>query len=147
MRAVGVEFPVFTNQGGKGALLRQIVTDYDPSVTVFVDDLGHNHSSVEEHAPEVWRLHMVGEPRLPRGSPASPRRTPALTTGQRRASGYSNDLKEAFPMAIELTPLKTINPEAKAVKAVETPEQRLSGRWASSCPRRCSADCALCADC
>ncbi len=64
LRSVGVEFPVFTNQGGKGALLRQIVTDYDPSVTVFVDDLGHNHTSVEEHAPEVWRLHMVGEPRL-----------------------------------------------------------------------------------
>lgn len=64
LRSVGVEFPVFTNQGGKGPLLRQIVADYAPTSTVFVDDLGHNHSSVAEHAPDVWRLHMVGEPRL-----------------------------------------------------------------------------------
>jgi hypothetical protein len=64
LRAVGVEFPVFTNQGGKGPLLRRIVDDYRPSATVFVDDLGHNHASVAEHAPDVWRLHMVGEPRL-----------------------------------------------------------------------------------
>jgi hypothetical protein len=64
LRAVGVEFPVFTNQGGKGPLLKQIVADYNPTVTVFVDDLGHNHASVAEHVPDVWRLHMVGEPRL-----------------------------------------------------------------------------------
>lgn len=64
LRAVGVECPVFTNQGGKGPLLGQIVADYNPSVTVFVDDLGHNHASVAEHVPHVWRLHMVGEPRL-----------------------------------------------------------------------------------
>ncbi len=64
LRAVGVEFPVFTNQGGKGPLLKQIIADYNPTVTVFVDDLGHNHASVAEHVPDVWRLHMVGEPRL-----------------------------------------------------------------------------------
>ena len=64
LRDVGVEFPVFTNQGGKGPLLTRLVAQYNPSVTVFVDDLGHNHSSVAEHAPDVWRLHMVGEPRL-----------------------------------------------------------------------------------
>lgn len=64
LRAVGVEFPVYTNQGGKGPLLRDIVADYAPTSTVFVDDLGHNHASVAEHAPDVWRLHMVGEPRL-----------------------------------------------------------------------------------
>jgi hypothetical protein len=64
LRDVGVEFPVFTNQGGKGPLLTRLVADYQPTVTVFVDDLGHNHSSVAEHSPDVWRLHMVGEPRL-----------------------------------------------------------------------------------
>ena len=64
LREVGVEFPVYTNQGGKGPLLSRLVADYRPTTTVFVDDLGHNHSSVAEHAPDVWRLHMVGEPRL-----------------------------------------------------------------------------------
>lgn len=64
LRDVGINFPVFTNQGGKGEPLARIVADYAPSVTVFVDDLAHQHISVAEHAPEVWRLHMVGEPRL-----------------------------------------------------------------------------------
>ena len=64
LRAVGIAFPVFTNQGGKGEPLARIVADYAPSVTVFVDDLAHQHVSVAEHAPDVWRLHMVGEPRL-----------------------------------------------------------------------------------
>jgi hypothetical protein len=64
LRDVGINFPVFTNQGGKGEPLARIVADYAPSVTVFVDDLAHQHISVAEHAPDVWRLHMVGEPRL-----------------------------------------------------------------------------------
>jgi FMN phosphatase YigB (HAD superfamily) len=64
LRAVGIDFPVFTNQGGKGELLAKIIDDYRPSQTVFVDDLPHQHSSVEEVVPHVWRLHMVGEPRL-----------------------------------------------------------------------------------
>lgn len=72
LRDVGVEFPVYTNQGGKGPLLSRLVADYGATTTVFVDDLGHNHSSVAEHAPDVWRLHMVGEPRLAAKIPAHP---------------------------------------------------------------------------
>ena len=64
LRAVGIDAPVYTNQGGKGAKLQSIVESYNPSVTVFVDDLGHNHESVGEHTPDVWRLHFVGEPIL-----------------------------------------------------------------------------------
>jgi hypothetical protein len=64
LQAVGLDFPVFTNQGGKGEPLARIVADYAPSVAVFVDDLGFHHDSVATHAPDVWRLHMVGEPRL-----------------------------------------------------------------------------------
>lgn len=64
LRDVGIDFPVITNQGGKGEPLARIVADYAPSVTVFIDDLANHHVSVEKHAPDVWRLHMVGEPRL-----------------------------------------------------------------------------------
>lgn len=64
LRAVGIDFPVITNQGGKGEPLARIIAEYAPSVTVFVDDLAHQHNSVAEHAPEAWRLQMVGEPRL-----------------------------------------------------------------------------------
>ena len=64
MRAVGIDFPVYCNQGGKGEPLAKIVADHNPSVTVFVDDLGHQHGSVSKYAPDVWRLQMVGEPIL-----------------------------------------------------------------------------------
>ena len=64
LRAVGIDFPVFCNQGGKGEPLAKIIADYNPSVAVFVDDLGHQHRSVAKYAPAVWRLQMVGEPIL-----------------------------------------------------------------------------------
>jgi hypothetical protein len=64
LQAVGLDFPVFTNQGGKGEPLARIIADHRPTVAVFVDDLAHQHASVAQHAPDVFRLHMVGEPQL-----------------------------------------------------------------------------------
>lgn len=66
LRAVGINAPVYCNQGGKGEALARIIAEYQPSVAVFVDDLGHQHGSVAKHVPDVWRLHMVGEPLLAR---------------------------------------------------------------------------------
>ena len=37
-----------------------------------MDDLGHQHGSVAKHAPDVWRLQMVGEPILARHIETSP---------------------------------------------------------------------------
>jgi hypothetical protein len=34
-----------------------------------VDDLAVHHQSVAEHAPQVWRLHMIAEPRLAAHTP------------------------------------------------------------------------------
>ncbi len=64
LRDVGIDFPVYCNQGGKGQKMAEIIADYKPNVAVFVDDLGHQHTAVAEHLPEVWRLHLVGEPLL-----------------------------------------------------------------------------------
>lgn len=64
LRAVGIDAPVFCNQGGKGEALGRILDEYKPSVAVFVDDLGHQHDSVGALHPDVWRLHFVGEPLL-----------------------------------------------------------------------------------
>lgn len=60
----GLHFPVFWNRGGKGPQLTDIVAARQPSATVFIDDIGGNHRSVADHAPDVWRLHMVGEPEV-----------------------------------------------------------------------------------
>jgi hypothetical protein len=58
----GIAHRVVTNQGGKGDPVTKLVAEFAPSVTVFVDDLAHHHSSVAKHAPDVFRLHMIAEP-------------------------------------------------------------------------------------
>ncbi len=59
-----IPYRVITNQGGKGKPVKRLMEEYQPSAAVFIDDLAHHHSSVAEHAPEVFRIHMVGEPSL-----------------------------------------------------------------------------------
>ncbi|QNO29265.1 HAD family hydrolase [Sphingopyxis sp. OPL5] len=56
--------PVIGSRGGKGEPVRRLIEEYQPSVAVFIDDLGGHHTSVAEVAPDVWRLHLVGEPAI-----------------------------------------------------------------------------------
>ncbi|KQZ65615.1 hypothetical protein ASD67_00435 [Sphingopyxis sp. Root1497] len=56
--------PVIGSRGGKGEPVRRLIEEYQPSVAVFIDDLSGHHTSVAEVAPEVWRLHLVGEPAI-----------------------------------------------------------------------------------
>lgn len=71
LHALGVGHPVHWNQGGKGAPARRLIDSYAPSAVLFVDDLAQHHTSVAEHAPEAWRLHMVGEPLMARHIPTA----------------------------------------------------------------------------
>ena len=63
---------VLCNQGGKGRPVLELIGEMRPSATVFVDDLPVHHESVAKHAPEVWRLHMVAEPRIAAITPPAP---------------------------------------------------------------------------
>ena len=56
--------PVIGSRGGKGDPVRRLIEQYRPSVAIFIDDLANHHSSVAREAPEVWRLHLVGEPAI-----------------------------------------------------------------------------------
>lgn len=69
LEAVGIRHRVQCNQGGKGRPVADLVAEYDPSATVFVDDLAQHHQSVADHAPGVWRLHMIAEPQVARHRP------------------------------------------------------------------------------
>jgi len=63
---------VLCNQGGKGRPVVELIGELRPSATVFVDDLPVHHESVAKHAPDVWRLHMVSEPRIAAITPPAP---------------------------------------------------------------------------
>lgn len=63
---------VLCNRGGKGAPVKELVAEMRPTAAVFVDDLAVHHESVAEHAPEVWRLHMIAEPKVARHIPKAP---------------------------------------------------------------------------
>jgi hypothetical protein len=63
---------VLCNRGGKGRPVLELVEAAGPSATVFVDDLAVHHESVAVHAPQVWRLHMIAEPRLAAHTPPAP---------------------------------------------------------------------------
>ena len=60
----GINHLVICNRGGKGEPVKALLDERGPAPAVFVDDLPVHHASVARHAPEVWRLHMVAEPRL-----------------------------------------------------------------------------------
>jgi len=56
--------PVIGSRGGKGEPVRRLIEQYQPSVAVFIDDLAGHHQSVAHETPDVWRLHLVGEPAI-----------------------------------------------------------------------------------
>jgi hypothetical protein len=64
LAALGLNAPVIGSRGGKGEPVAALIAERQPSVALFIDDLPQHHASVEEHAPGVWRLHMVGEPAI-----------------------------------------------------------------------------------
>lgn len=63
---------VLCNRGGKGKPVMELLEQMRPTVALFVDDLAVHHESVAEHAPEVWRLHMIAEPKVAAFMPPAP---------------------------------------------------------------------------
>ncbi len=64
LRALGIDVPVFTNQGPKGGALRKIIEDHGAARALFIDDIAAHHRSAAEHIPHAIRLHFCGEPAL-----------------------------------------------------------------------------------
>lgn len=71
LEAFDIRHRVLCNRGGKGRPVTELIAELKPSVTVFVDDLAVHHESVAKHAPEVWRLHMIAEPRVAAHMPSA----------------------------------------------------------------------------
>ncbi|WP_420140499.1 HAD family hydrolase [Sphingomonas sp.] len=72
LAAHGIRHRVVCNQGGKGMPVARLASEHAATVTVFVDDLEGHHESVATHAPDVFRLHMIGEPAIAPTIPPAP---------------------------------------------------------------------------
>jgi hypothetical protein len=81
---------VLCNRGGKGRPVLELIDAMGPSAAVFIDDLAVHHESVAAHAPQVWRLHMIAEPRLAAHTPPAP-----------HAHARIDDWGEAVPWILE----------------------------------------------
>jgi hypothetical protein len=61
---LGVDVPVYTNQGPKGMAIKRIIEELGPRRAVFIDDIAQHHASAAEMQPAIGRLHFCGEPAL-----------------------------------------------------------------------------------
>jgi len=59
----GFNFPLVTNSGSKGAAVKALACKAG-SPAFFVDDIPQHLASAAKHAPEVFRIHMIGDERL-----------------------------------------------------------------------------------
>jgi hypothetical protein len=69
LEAFEIRHRVVCNRGGKGPPVAELIEALKPGATVFIDDLAIHHQSVAAHAPDVWRLHMIAEPRVAAHTP------------------------------------------------------------------------------
>jgi len=61
--SLGLDFPLIANSGVKGPAIKALVARLYAS-SFFIDDIPQHLASAAEHAPEVFRIHLVGNERL-----------------------------------------------------------------------------------
>jgi hypothetical protein len=67
----GFDYPLLVNSGLKGAAVKALALRAGAPV-FFIDDIPHHHASVAEAAPDVFRIHLIGDDRLKPLLPISP---------------------------------------------------------------------------
>lgn len=63
LRGHGIDYPLIVNHGGKGEALAWL-SERTSGATAFIDDSPTQIASVAKHAPDVQRLHYVGDDHL-----------------------------------------------------------------------------------
>lgn len=71
LSSLGLSLPLLANAGPKGPAVK-ILAKRAGAPAFFVDDIPMHHASVAECAPEVFRIHFVGDERLAPLLPPSP---------------------------------------------------------------------------
>ncbi|MGN6514994.1 MAG: hypothetical protein ACTHLR_04035 [Rhizomicrobium sp.] len=60
---LGLSFPLLANSGWKGPAVKALAARAKQP-TFFIDDVPQHHASVAELAPDVFRIHLIGDERL-----------------------------------------------------------------------------------
>lgn len=63
LAALGFDFPLVVNAGPKGPAVKALASRA-ALPAFFVDDIPQHHASVAEAAPDVYRIHLIGDERL-----------------------------------------------------------------------------------
>jgi hypothetical protein len=71
LATLGLDAPLLANSGPKGPAVKALARRAGKPV-FFVDDVPIHHASVAELAPDVFRIHFVGDDRLKPLMPSSP---------------------------------------------------------------------------
>ncbi|HEY5339047.1 MAG TPA: hypothetical protein VIJ85_12640, partial [Rhizomicrobium sp.] len=66
-----LDFPLLVNSGPKGPAVKAIAARA-MRPAFFIDDIPQHHASVAEAAPDVFRIHLIGDDRLKALLPVSP---------------------------------------------------------------------------
>jgi hypothetical protein len=67
----GLDLPIVANSGGKGRAVKAL-TAKSGKPSFFIDDIPQHLASVSEHAPEVVRIHLIGDEKLKALLPPAP---------------------------------------------------------------------------
>ncbi|HEY1632141.1 MAG TPA: hypothetical protein VGF56_12570 [Rhizomicrobium sp.] len=68
---LGWDFPLLTNSGSKGEAVR-VLAKRAKAPTFFIDDVPMHHEAVAQTAPDVFRIHLIGDDRLKPLLPPTP---------------------------------------------------------------------------
>lgn len=71
LKRLGLAFPLVANSGLKGSAVKAL-SERAGSPAFFVDDIPQHLASAAERAPEVYRIHLIGDERLKPLLPESP---------------------------------------------------------------------------
>ena len=63
LTTLGLDLPLIANSGLKGPAVRDLA-NHAGALTFFIDDIPQQLASVAEHAPNVVRVHLIGDERL-----------------------------------------------------------------------------------
>jgi len=63
LASMGMDYPIIANKGDKGPVAKTFA-EATSAITVFIDDLPPQHTSVRLNCPASHRVHFVADPRL-----------------------------------------------------------------------------------